>query len=124
MILADTSIWVDHLRHGDPIMVERLNTGRICIHPHIIGEIALGSLRQREIVLTALGDLPTVVVASDAEVRILIEGQPLFGRGIGYIDAHLLAAVRLTPGSRLWTRDRRLHELAVDLGIAEGAIGN
>ena len=124
MILADTSIWVDHLRHGDPIMVERLNTGRICIHPHIIGEIALGSLRQREIVLTALGDLPTVVVASDAEVRTLIEGQPLFGRGIGYIDAHLLAAVRLTPGSRLWTRDRRLHELAVDLGIAEGAIGN
>ncbi len=119
MILADTSLWVDHLRHGDPVMTERLNAGRICIHPHIIGEIALGSLRQREVVLSALGDLPTVVLASDAEVRTLIESHPLFGRGIGYIDAHLLAAVRLTPASRLWTRDRRLHELAADLGIAD-----
>ncbi len=119
MILADTSIWVDHLRHGDPVMVERLNSGGICIHPHIIGEIALGSLRQRDMVLTALGDLPTVAMASDVEVLAFIESQPLHGRGIGYVDAHLLAAVRLTPGSRLWTRDRRLHELAADLGIAD-----
>lgn len=119
MILADTSIWVDHLRHGDPVLTQRLNAGGICIHPHIIGEIALGGLRQRDVVLTALGDLPMVVVASDVEVRTLIESRRLFGRGIGYIDAHLLAAVRLTPGSHLWTRDRRLHETAVDLGIAD-----
>lgn len=121
MILADTSIWVDHLRHGDPVMVARLNAGRICIHPHIIGEISLGSLRQRDILLSALRDLPPMVVANDGEVLAFIERQRLYSRGIGYIDAHLLAAVQLTPGVRLWTRDRRLHDVAGDLDIAADA---
>lgn len=121
MILADTSIWVDHLRNGDPEMVERLNAGRICIHPHVIGEIALGSLRQRDLLLSTLHDLPKVAVANDREVLAFIESQRLYGRGIGYIDAHLLAAVQLTPGTSLWTRDRRLHDAAVDLDIAADA---
>jgi len=118
MILADTSIWVAHLRRGDPVMVERLNAGRIWIHPHVIGELALGSLRQRDILISALRDLPRTSVADDKEVLAFIEAQRLYGRGIGYIDAHLLAAVQLTPGARLWTRDRRLHGVAVDLGIS------
>ena len=124
MILADTSIWIDHLRHGDAIMVERLNAGRIHIHPHVIGEIALGSLRQRSVLLAALCDLPAVTVARDAEVLAFIESRGLHGRGIGYIDAHLLAAVLLTPGLRLWTRDRRLADVAADLGIADIPAGN
>lgn len=124
MILADTTIWIDHLRDGDPVMAERLNAGMIGIHPFVIGEIALGSLRERENVLTALRDLPAMVQASDAEVQAFIEAERLHGIGIGYIDVHLLAAVRLTPGVRLWTRDRRLNDAASRLGVAEPTWAN
>lgn len=119
MILADTSIWVDHLRYGDPRMAGRLNDGLIYTHPFVIGEIALGSLRERATILGALRGLPMAVQADEAEVQAFIEHVSLHGRGIGYIDAHLLAAARLTPGLRLWTRDRRLHEVAAGLGIAD-----
>ncbi|MCW4461857.1 type II toxin-antitoxin system VapC family toxin [Sphingomonas sp. BT-65] len=118
MILADTTIWIDHLRHGDPLMAERLQSGLIFTHPFVIGEIALGSLRRREDILRALRRLPATTRARDEEVQILIERQPLYNLGIGYVDAHLLAAVRLTPGLRLWTRDRRLHGAALNLGVA------
>ncbi len=119
MILVDSTVWVDHLRHGDPLLISRLNTGLVWTHPFIIGEIALGSLRQRDVVLGALRDLPTATQASDEEVQGFIERQPLYSLGIGYIDAHLLAATMLTPDMRLWTRDRRLHEVASRLGVAE-----
>jgi predicted nucleic acid-binding protein len=118
VILADTSVWVDHLRASDKTLVALLETGMVLAHPFVIGELALGNLRQREIVLTALADLPHAGVATDAEVLHFIERHALFGRGIGYIDAHLLAAVQLTAGTELWTNDTRLHGVAVQLGLA------
>jgi predicted nucleic acid-binding protein len=90
----------------------------VLAHPFVIGELALGNLSQREPVLSALSDLPRAVVATDAEVLHFIDRHTLFGRGAGYIDVHLLAAVRLTSGAQLWTRDKRLHGLAVQLGLA------
>ena len=118
MILVDTSVWVDHLRNGDDALAHLLERGEVLGHPFVIGELALGGLRQRALVIEALRDLPHAIVASGREVLRFIEAQQLFGRGIGYVDVHLLAAVRLTPGARLWTRDRRLHALADELGLA------
>jgi predicted nucleic acid-binding protein len=121
MILVDSTVWVDYLRRGDPKLADLLNAGLVWTHPFIIGEIALGSLRNRETILGALRDLPCATHASDNEVQSFIERQPLYSLGIGYIDAHLLAATRLTPGMKLWTRDRRLHEVASRLGLAEAS---
>ncbi|MBF6991707.1 MULTISPECIES: type II toxin-antitoxin system VapC family toxin [Cupriavidus] len=118
MILVDTSVWIDHLRTGDAALAALLDASRVLVHPFVIGEIALGSLRQRDEVLGALRDLPGAVVATDDEVDRMIDDQKLYGIGIGYVDAHLLAATRLTPGSALWTRDRRLLALAERLGLA------
>lgn len=118
MILADTSVWIDHLRGSEARLAPLLEAGRILIHPAVLGEVALGSLRQRVVILAALADLPRATVASDSEVLAMIEQRALHGRGIGWVDAHLLAAVALTPGSRLLTRDRRLHTAADSLGIA------
>ena len=109
MILADTSVWIDHLRVGDAVLGEFLDRGGVLCHPFVTGELALGNLRQRDIVLRALQRLPQAIVASHEEVLRLVERQPLYGLGIGYVDAHLLAAVRLTEGAKLWTRDRRLR---------------
>lgn len=118
MILVDSSVWIDHLRGGEPVLAGLLDTGRVLAHPFVIGELALGNLRQRDIILGALRDLPQAVVAGDDEVFRFIEQQSLFGLGIGYVDAHLLAAVRLTPGASLWTRDKRLHAVAGRLSLA------
>ena len=118
MILVDTSVWVDHLRVGSEKLIALLNGGEVLGHPFVMGELALGNLRGRDIFLSALGALPQVVVASDQEVLHLTDRQTLFGRGIGYVDAHLLAAARLTAGTRLWTRDRRLQAVATHLGLA------
>ena len=118
MILADTSVWVDHLRAGHKALAAQLDAGMVLTHPFVIGELALGNLRQREIVLEALADLPHASVATDAEVLHFIERHALSGRGIGYIDAHLLAAVKLTAGAELSTNDKRLHGVAVQLGLA------
>ncbi len=118
MILADTSVWIDHLRSGDKALAGLLDAGMVLAHPFVIGELALGNLRQREIVLNALVDLPVAGVATDAEVLHFIERHALSGRGIGYIDAHLLAAVKLTAGTELWTHDKKLHAAAVQLGLA------
>ena len=101
MILVDTSVWIDHLRAGDAALAALLDANRVLAHPFVIGEIALGSLRQRDLVLGALRDLPRAVVATDDEVDRMIEDQVLYGLGISYVDAHLLAATRLTPGSAL-----------------------
>ncbi len=118
MILADTSVWVDHLRASNKALVALLDAGMVLAHPFVIGELALGNLRQREIVLKALADLPQARVAMDAEVLHFIERHALSGRGIGYIDAHLLAAVKLTAGAELWTNDKRLHGVALQLRLA------
>ncbi|MFG1349268.1 type II toxin-antitoxin system VapC family toxin [Xanthobacter autotrophicus] len=117
MILVDTSIWIDHFRAGETRLAELLEAGEILIHPFVLGELALGNFRNRGTILDALGDLPGAIVANDAEVLGLIEAASLRGRGIGLVDAHLIASVRLTPDTRLWTRDRRLGVVAAELGL-------
>lgn len=121
MILVDTSVWVDHLRSDDTGLAVLLDSAGVLGHPHITGELALGSLSRREEVVGLLRRLPQAVRASDDEVLRLIESERLFGQGIGYVDAHLLAATRLTADARLWTRDRRLATVAERLGIGFGA---
>lgn len=121
MILVDTSIWIDHLRAGDPELVDLLHDGRALTHPWVTGELALGHLSRRGEILGLLHNLPTATVATDVEVLTLIESRRLFGLGIGYVDAHLLAATLLTPGARLWTRDQRLATIAARHGLASDA---
>jgi predicted nucleic acid-binding protein len=117
MILVDTSIWVDHLRAGDETVVALLNSGRVLAHPFVIGELALGHLQQRQTILSSLQDLPRATAATDVEVLLFIERHALAGLGIGYVDAHLLASTRLTAGSALWTRDKRLWGVAKRLSL-------
>ena len=117
-LLADTSIWIDHLRSGDDALGRLLLQGCIVGHPMVTGEIALGSLANRPIVLPLLQRLPQAVRASDDEVIALIERRKLFSLGLGFVDAHLLAATLLTPDTLLWTRDRRLGDAAAAIGIA------
>ena len=118
MILVDTSVWIDHLKGSDPVLADLLGKGRVLAHSFVTGEFALGSLHQRRTVLESLQDLPQATVASDDEVMMLIEREQLYGLGIGFVDAHLLAAVRLTPGALLWTRDRRLRQAAMRLELS------
>jgi predicted nucleic acid-binding protein len=118
VILVDTSVWVDHLRLASAILTELLDDGQVLGHPFVLGELALGNVRQRDALLSDLRELPQAVVAEDHEIIRLIDREALLGRGIGYVDAHLLAAARLTAGSKLWTRDRRLQAVAIQLGLA------
>jgi len=118
VILVDTSVWVDHLRRRDSLLSERLATAQVLVHPFVIGEIALGHLRQRWLVLSMLQGLPRATVATEREVMDFIDRYALFGFGIGYVDAHLLAAVRLSAAAGLWTRDKRLREAARQLNLA------
>jgi hypothetical protein len=118
VILVDTSIWIDHLRAADEQLSALLNQGVVLGHPFVVGELALGNLVNRQAVLGALLALPQAVQATGAEVLHIVGEMRLFGSGIGYTDAHLLAAVRLTPGSTLWTRDKRLKSVAVRLDLA------
>jgi predicted nucleic acid-binding protein len=122
VILVDTSIWVDHLRVADERLIILLNAGEVLGHPFVLGELALGNLRQRNVVLSDLLRLPQADVASNDEVLHLIDREKLLGRGIGYVDAHLLAATRLTTDTRLWTRDRTLNAVAAELGLAAAVL--
>ena len=117
MILADTSIWIDHLRSGNEQLRKHLNDGSVAIHPFIIAELALGSLQERAKTLALLDLLPKMRVAQLNEVRLAIEGRSLYSRGIGLIDAHLIASVFINPPTLLWTRDKHLRKAAEDLGI-------
>ncbi len=117
MILVDTSVWIDHLRREHATLTELLNQGRVLTHPFVIGELALGNLKNRETVLHALQLLPQANVANSLEVLQFIQQQSLFGLGIGYVDSHLMAAVRLTPGSLLWTFDKRLRAVATTASV-------
>lgn len=119
MILADTSVWIDHLRARNKALAEQLEVGLILAHPFVTSELALGNLRQRELVLDTLRNLPQARVATDTEALHFIDQNALFGLGIGYVDAHLLAAARITGGVTLWTRDKRLHRVADQLGLAK-----
>ncbi len=119
MILVDTSVWIDHLRKGNTRLNSLLLSAAVQVHPFVIGELACGNLHNRGRILKLLGDLPASRVARDQEVLFFIEQNDLMGRGIGYIDAHLLASVSLSSPARLWTVDRKLRIVAVQLGLAQ-----
>jgi predicted nucleic acid-binding protein len=118
LILADTSLWIDHLRQGNAELSAWLEAGEVLIHPFVIGELAMGNLSRREPMLRELGRLPRAGVASPEEVLGLISREKLHGLGLGYVDAALLASVRLTPDARLRTRDRRLQAVADRMAVA------
>lgn len=117
MILVDTSVWIDHLRSGEPALAMALEGGQVLMHSFVLGELACGNLENRREVLQLLVDLPSAPVVTDSEVLIFIERRALMGRGIGYIDVHLLASVALDGVARLWTRDRRLSAAAAELEL-------
>ena len=99
-------------------MERHLDDGRILIHPFVIGEVALGNLATRDLIMASFARLQSARLASQDEVRALIEGQRLYGQGVGYVDVHLLASTLLTPQAELWTRDQRLAAQAERLGVA------
>lgn len=118
MILVDTAIWVDYLRSGHNHLRELLLDSAVLMHPFVTGEIACGNLANRTEIIRLMKDLPETNVATDQETLFLIEQRQLMGRGIGYIDAHLLAATALTPPALLWTSDRRLATMASEMRLA------
>lgn len=117
MILADTSVWVDHFRSGNPELQRQLASRRIVMHPFVVAELALGSLRDRAKTLAFLDLLPQARVAQLSEVRQMIETRRLYSQGIGLTDAHLIASIFLHPPTLLWTRNKRLRTVAEALRI-------
>ena len=118
MILIDTSVWIEHLRKGNRALAHLLNNNQVLIHPFVIGEIACGTLADRDEVLARLKDLPVLPKADESETLYCIERHQLMGLGLGYIDVHLLAATLLAPPTRLWTRDNRLKAAAKKMNVA------
>ena len=116
MILADTSVWADHLSRGKGGLAALLDREQIEMHPYVIGELACSEIRNRRQILHLLTALPPSVVASDGEALAMIESRKLMGRGLGWVDVHLLASVVLS-GSRIWSRDRQLAAAAAELGV-------
>jgi predicted nucleic acid-binding protein len=121
VILVDTSVWAQHIDRDVPALTALLDAGQVLTHPFVIGEVAMGNLRKRESVLRDLDLLPRSPMATDSEVLLLVKQSKLFGRGIGYVDAHLLASARLSAGASLWTFDKRLGAAAIQLRL--GAVG-
>ena len=117
-IIADSSIWIDHINKGDADLASLLKRRRIVIHPMVTGEVALGSIADRQALLEELGALPQAQAASHSEVMAMIEWLGLSNCGIGYVDAHLIAATRHLPNGQLWTRDKKLKAQAERLGVA------
>jgi predicted nucleic acid-binding protein len=117
MILADTTIWIDHFRSPDPELQRRLSNDEIVMHPFVVGELALGPLPDRRKVLAYLDHLPQLLPAQQSEVRQMVETRSLHNRGIGLIDAHLIAATLIETRTQLWTRDGSLRRVAHRLGI-------
>lgn len=115
-MLVDTSIWVEHFRHRHPGLVSLLHRAEVQCHPFVIGELACGSISGRSEVLQRLRQLPSVQVVENDEVMTFLERHRLMGRGVGWIDVHLLASAAL-EGAPLWTADRRLVAIARSLGI-------
>lgn len=118
MIIVDSSVWIDHFAAPITPLQAALDADMVMIHPFVIGEMACGNLKNRQRVLEHMQNLYPPVVATHQEVLTIIEQRQLMGRGIGYIDMHLLASTLLTDNARLWTHDRRLHQAAAELGIA------
>ena len=116
MILVETSVWVEHLRRGNPRLRSLLHDGEVLCHPFVIGELACGRLQNREEILNLLDQLPQARVAEHDEVLHLVEAERLYGRGLGWVDVHLLASARIAQ-SGLLTSDRPLRRVAEDLRI-------
>ena len=116
MILADTSVWVDHFRRGNARLADLLQSGEILCHSFVVGELACGNLRSRRTTLSLLRSLPGATAATDSEAQAFIDARRLMGRGLGYVDVHLLASASL-EGAGLWTLDRRLARAARELGL-------
>jgi len=116
MVLVDTSVWVAHLRNGTIGLEELLEEGDVVCHPFIVGELACGNLKNRSEVLSLLQALPMAVHAEDEEVLQFIENHRLMGRGLGYVDVHLLASANLTR-VQLWTLDRQLNAVCSKMGL-------
>jgi predicted nucleic acid-binding protein len=116
MVLVDTSVWVSHLRDGNAGLEKLLNDGQVVSHPFIIGELACGNLQNRHEILTYLQSLPMAILAEDEEVLKFIEINQLMGKGLGYIDVHLMASAALT-GVPLWTFDKTLDKFTKKIGI-------
>ena len=117
MILVDTSVWIHHFRKKDQELVNHLNIGSVACHPYIIGELACGNLGNRSEILTLLQALPSTPILEPNEILYFIEKNLLMGRGLGYVDIHLLASAVL-GNVVLWTADRRLNEAATELGLS------
>jgi predicted nucleic acid-binding protein len=118
VILVDSSVWIDHFNKSDSHLIEILDQSEVSVHPMVIGELALGGIRDRGTVLDLLDDLPFAENASHPEVMALIETRQLYGRGLSFIDAHLLASAAISPETSLWTRDKRLRSAALEMGTA------
>lgn len=117
MILVDTSVWVEHFRHHHRDLAQRLEEGEVICHEFVIGELACGHLRNRKEILSLLRELPQAALAENEEVLTFLDSQCLFGKGIGWVDAHLLASARLSR-AKLWTLDKRLEALASRMSIS------
>jgi predicted nucleic acid-binding protein len=118
MILADTSIWIDHFRRSDSRLARFLDHGDVVMHPFVLGELALGYVPKIAEMIKDLRALPKAAVADTDEVLEFVAHRALSGSGIGYVDAHLLASAALAPETLLWTRDKRLHIVAQSLSLA------
>jgi predicted nucleic acid-binding protein len=116
MILVDTSVWIDHFCVGNPLLNQILGGALVLTHPYVIGELACGNLENRAQILADLNALPLSVPATDEEVLRLIEVRKLWGRGIGWVDGHLLASALLS-NCRLWTLDHQLNRIAGSAGV-------
>jgi predicted nucleic acid-binding protein len=117
MILVDTSDWIDHLHHTEGVLVARLEQNAVLMHPMILGELACGNLKNRAALIGLWQALSRISVATDGEAIQFLEIHELMGKGIGFIDVHLLCAVALADDAQLWTRDKRLAEIATGLGL-------
>jgi predicted nucleic acid-binding protein len=118
VILVDTSVWIDHFRRNDGNLVSLLERDEVLTHPFVIGELACGTMRNREEILRLFSRLPESPVATHAETLEFIERSSLMGRGVGYVDVHLLAAVALSGTARLWTKDKQLSAVAAQMKFA------
>jgi predicted nucleic acid-binding protein len=117
MILADTSVWIDHFRKRGTELYRQLQRNNVSIHPFVITELLLGNLPDRRRTIATLDQLSIVKVAQGSEVRSMIETHSMFQRGIGFVDAHLLASALITPRTVLWTRDKQLRAIAEQFGL-------
>jgi predicted nucleic acid-binding protein len=118
MILVDTSVWIDHLHRTEPRLVAYLESGIVAHHSMVVGELALGSLRDRSRVLALLSALPPAPIASPEEVMHFVDGARLYGKGLSLVDAHLLTSLRLAPEMSLWSRDKRLQATAREIDVS------